>query len=94
MGDKNINNNDFIQIDGDKDLLSAFLNQDSLHDQYMPMKNEDPYEENSKEFILLKDWVIYRKCLYFIRLSYKRIVDFLKLYLFIDVISNEIIQLR
>lgn len=40
-------NNDFYQIDGDKDLLSAFLNQDSLKYPDMNVRSNDPYEENS-----------------------------------------------
>jgi hypothetical protein len=48
MADKNLGSSNYFQVDGDKDLLSAFLNRDALDNQNRDNMNEDPYADNGK----------------------------------------------
>jgi hypothetical protein len=48
MGDKQPNNNNFFQVDADKDLLSDFLNADALNDNDAHIKEEGHYGYESK----------------------------------------------
>jgi len=47
MADKQLGNNDYYQVDADKDLLSDFLNADANNDQEMNMKGVDVFQYSS-----------------------------------------------
>jgi hypothetical protein len=48
MADKQLGSSNFFHVDGDKDLLSAFLNRDALDNLDGDDNHEDPYADNGK----------------------------------------------
>lgn len=48
MGDKQQEGSNFFHVDGEKDLLYTFLNQDALKNPDGDSKHEDPYADSGK----------------------------------------------
>lgn len=48
MGDKQQEGSNFFRVDGEKDLLYSFLNQERLNNPDGEDKQEDPYADSGK----------------------------------------------